>query len=481
MSAPKAPARRRRSPHPAAAPATQVPSPPLDSIRACLEGVVPSLVATCGADGVPNLTYVSQVHYVDRRHVALSFQFFNKTRANILANPRATVFVVEPGTAARYVLHVRYLRTEAQGPLFERMKAYLSGIASHSGMAGVFKLQGADVYEVLHIEHQPGPQLPPAPPRCELLEAMRTVGARLAHASDLATVLDDALAVLAAELAIPHSMVLLIDRSRDRLFTVASRGYDVSGVGSEIALGDGVIGVAAREAAPIRIAHATSEYAYSRIIRERAQRAGLTPDTEIPLPGLASPGSQLAIPLLVSGSTVGVLFVESPAEARFGWEDEDALTIIGAQLATTIALLQLTERSGDAADSESAPASTHPSTRSAARSGAAPRGAPVAIRHYAADNSVFIGDEYLIKGVAGAIFRKLVRDYVERGRTEFSNRELRLDGSIPLPDITDNLEARLILLVRRLQEKDAAVRIEKTGRGRFQLVVQRPLKLVESA
>jgi hypothetical protein len=55
--------------------------PPLDSIRACLEGVVPSIVATCATDGEPNLTYVSHVHYVDRTHVALSFQFFNKTRA----------------------------------------------------------------------------------------------------------------------------------------------------------------------------------------------------------------------------------------------------------------------------------------------------------------------------------------------------------------------------------------------------------------
>ena len=44
----------------------------LDAIRSCLEGVVPSLIATCAPDGTPNVAYLSQVHYVDRDHVALS-------------------------------------------------------------------------------------------------------------------------------------------------------------------------------------------------------------------------------------------------------------------------------------------------------------------------------------------------------------------------------------------------------------------------
>lgn len=443
-------------------------TPSLASIRACLEGVVPSLVATCAADGVPNLTYVSQVHYVDRRHVALSFQFFNKTRENILANPQATVFLLDPRTAARYVLQVRYLRTETSGGLFERMKAHLAGIASHTGMAGVFKLQGADVYEVLGIEHLPGAELAPPPERSGLLGAVRHVSTLLASASDLNTILDDVLAVLEADLGITHAMVMLIDRSHERLFTVASRGYPASGVGSEIGLGHGVIGVAAREGTAIRIAHGTSEYAYSRTMRERAERHGLAEllETEIPLPGLTTPGSQLAVPLRVSGCTVGVLFVESPQEARFSWEDEDALVAIAAQLGTTIVVLQ---QAADASDDEPARREHAPT----------PRGTPLVVRHYAADHSVFIGDEYLIKGVAGAIFRKLVRDFLVEGRTDFTNRELRLDPSIRLPDITDNLEARLILLVRRLQERGPDIQIEKTGRGRFHLSVQRPLTLTE--
>jgi hypothetical protein len=81
--------------------------------------------------------------------------------------------------------------------------------------------------------------------------------------------------------------------------------------------------------------------------------------------------------------------------------------------------------------------------------------------------------------VAGSIFAKLVRDYTAQGRTEFSNRELRLDPTIRLPDIGDNLEARLILLQRRLAERSSFISIAKTGRGRFHFEVKRPIKLVE--
>ncbi len=102
------------------------------------------------------------------------------------------------------------------------------------------------------------------------------------------------------------------------------------------------------------------------------------------------------------------------------------------------------------------------------------------MRHFAENDSIFLGGDYLIKGVAGSIFHALVSDYLATGRTEFSNKELRLDPRAKLPDLSDNLEARLILLSRRLDERDAGVRIEKSGRGRFRLCVSCRLELVEA-
>jgi adenylate cyclase len=68
-----------------------------------------------------------------------------------------------------------------------------------------------------------------------------------------------------------------------------------------------------------------------------AERDGLSEpiDTEIPLPGQAAPGSQLAVRLRVSSCTVGVLSAESPDDARFSWEDECALVAIASQLGST--------------------------------------------------------------------------------------------------------------------------------------------------
>jgi len=436
-------------------------------IRRCFEGAVPSVIATCAPDGTPNVAYLSQVHYVDEAHVALTFQFFNTTRKNILVNPRATVALVDPVTAAGYRLQLEYLRTETDGPLFENMKAKLAGIASHTGMSKVFRLQGSDVYRVHAVERVYGETATGAAPRPSVLPDLRACLAGISGCTDLAGLFDEALRALGQHCHIDHAMLLIHDAGRARLYTVATRGYPESGVGSEIGMGEGIIGVAARERTPIRIGYAAREYLYGRATREGFAHSGEAIETEIPFPGLPNSGSQLAVPLTLGARLLGVLYVESPQEMRFTYEDEDALVVLAGQLALAIELLS---HAAEQHEEESAAAPAAP-----VHGG----GAPVTVRHFTADHSVFIGNDYLIKGVAGAIAWKLLRDYTGSGRSEFTNRELRLDPALKLPDISDNLEARLILLQRRLAERCPFIRIEKTGRGRFRLNVGRPLELSE--
>lgn len=439
----------------------------LADIRACFEGAIPAVVATCGAEGVPNVAYISQVYYVDERHVALSFQFFNKTRQNILANPFATLLLIHPHTAQFYRLHLRYQRTETEGPLFEGMKAQLAGIASHTGMQGVFRLLGSDVYEVEQIEALEGQPLPAPAPRSGLLGAVRRAAERLARSTSLDEALNAALASLGDFLDVRHAMILMLDAKTQRLYTVASCGYATSGVGSEVAMGEGLIGVAARERTPVRIGHMTSAYLYSQAMRSslEANVPDLESATEIPYPGLPEPHSQLAVPILSSGRLLGVLFAESPDDLAFNYEDEDAFVAIAGHLGAAVELMQSVPETPEPTPVPQAPA---------------PQGAPLLVRHFAANDSVFINDSYLIKGVAGAILWKLLQVREQQGRTEFTNRELRLDATLGLPDVSDNLEARLLLLQRRLAEHGPDLRMEKTGRGRFRLDVTRPVELIAS-
>lgn len=77
---------------------------------------------------------MSHAEYVDESHVALTYQFFNRSRANVMPTGRAALMLECPHSGACVVLQLRHGRTEAAGPLFERMRARLAGIAAHTGM-----------------------------------------------------------------------------------------------------------------------------------------------------------------------------------------------------------------------------------------------------------------------------------------------------------------------------------------------------------
>jgi hypothetical protein len=117
-----------------------------------MENGIPADIVTCSAEGVPNATVISQVYYVDESHVALSFQFFNKTIRNVRENPNASVLLSDIEGRAVWILQARYHHSENEGPVFDAMDIQIEAIASATGLSGVFKLKAADIYEVDSVE-----------------------------------------------------------------------------------------------------------------------------------------------------------------------------------------------------------------------------------------------------------------------------------------------------------------------------------------
>jgi hypothetical protein len=123
-----------------------------EDIRPVMQNGVPVLLATCSAAGVPNATILSQVYYVDTTHVALSFQFFNKTVRNVRENPEASVCLNDIPGGVNWILNIRYDHSESEGPIFDEMDMQIEAIASATGMSGLFSLKAADIYAVTGIQ-----------------------------------------------------------------------------------------------------------------------------------------------------------------------------------------------------------------------------------------------------------------------------------------------------------------------------------------
>jgi adenylate cyclase len=409
--------------------------------------------------------------HVDRavrraERVALSRQFFNKTRQNLDVNPQGQVWVVDPETFQQYALDLQYLRTETDGPTFEAMRANLEAIASQSGMGDVFRLRGVDIHRVLRCEPVGDRALAPvAQPVADPLRQLDDFVRRVALCASYAEATTTALQALDDLFGFAHAILLIADERGDRLFAVASNGYAAPSAGAEVPVGEGIVGVAAQRRQIVSIPNLARSRAMQTAVRRSLElRGGEPPGREIPLPGLEDAQSVAAVPLVVHGNVLGVLYLESERRDAFGAHNERVLRILGGHLATALAALERDrQEAGPEPELPAAPA----------------HGDALAVAYYQADDSVFVGGEYLVKGVPGRILWKLLREHVADGRTAFTNRELRLDERLGLPAGNDNLEARLLVLRRRLDAAGCGIGLERTGRGRLALHVARPLALDE--
>lgn len=467
----------------------------LADLSRCFDGVIPSVIATAAADGTPNVSYLSHVVRVDADHIALSNQFFAKTAANVRANPQVTVLLVDGLTGAQFALDVSFVRPLDHGPLFERIARQLAASSAQAGMADVMRLRSADVFRVKSISAVAAPepshglaaqggddvgvglvsahvQEPPHLPT--LADAARAI----LQQDDAAAIIDTLLMAIREALSCSHALVLIRDQRRGRLVTTGGMGYAPHGIGSEVSEHDGLVGAAMAQGRTARISDLSR-------VRRFGAAMGATIDDDpgrmVALPRLAGAMSQMATPLIARGHILGAVFVESRAQLAFSEESAAALELLAGHAAMALWAIERDAQpvggaSAGAADgvappgpSSSQPQQTLPPPAASPTMARQEGGRPISVKHHAYDDSIFIDGVYIVKGVAGALLQMMLQRHLADGRTAFSNRELRLAAGPRMPDIKDNLETRLLLLRRRLEEKQAPIRLLRTGRGQIQL------------
>lgn len=241
-----------------------------------------------------------------------------------------------------------------------------------------------------------------------------------------------------------------------------------SGVGSEVVIGEGMLGIAAERHSVLRTTNIARETLLARAVRSGVERRGEESmlEKEIALPGLPNAQSQVVMPLLAHNKLLGVLCLQGQTTGWFRESDERVMQIAARHLAVSMAGIRL------AATADHTVALRRSRKRILSKTSSV-------VKHYKSDDSIFIDDAYLIKGVPGRLFWKLLRAFVGTGRAAFTNKEIRLDAGLQLPDIKDNLETRLILLRHRLDERCEFVKLIPVGRGQLHLEVNRKLNLAE--
>lgn len=173
--------------------------------------------------------------------------------------------------------------------------------------------------------------------RAAEVEVLRHIASSINSTLDLDQIYHLVLGTMDEFFGFRHSIILLLEDT-DTLRVVASHGYEDQPLGGTVIVGTGVIGTVAKRRRLMRVHNLGRQRAYFSTIRTQMEEAGRTSElSEVgPVPGLADPESQIAIPLMIKDKLIGVFSVESREPRSFSDDQETLVSIVANQAAAAI-------------------------------------------------------------------------------------------------------------------------------------------------
>jgi len=122
-----------------------------DEIKSAMATIKAFPVATASKDGVPNVVPIGFVELVDDETIWIADNFMKKTLANVMENPKISLFVYGPETKGCYQIKGD-VELKTSGHDFEKMQETVRSKMAKAPAKGLLVVKITDVYTCL-----PGP------------------------------------------------------------------------------------------------------------------------------------------------------------------------------------------------------------------------------------------------------------------------------------------------------------------------------------
>ena len=167
---------------------------------------------------------------------------------------------------------------------------------------------------------------------------LQRVSSEINSTLDLEEIYDIALQTMDELFDFHHSIILLLEEDAQTLTVVASRGYEGQAIGGKLRVGTGVIGMVAQKRRFLLLNNLGQSRSYVAAQRRQMIKAGRAEEVgeTVAVPGLQNAESQIAIPLLIKDTLIGVFSIESPEQRTFSEHHRELVTIVVNQIASAI-------------------------------------------------------------------------------------------------------------------------------------------------
>ncbi|TDF97082.1 LuxR C-terminal-related transcriptional regulator [Paenibacillus piri] len=286
-------------------------------IMRAFKGMFPSTIVTVSRDDIPNIANLTRVWPVDNEHIAIANQFLNKTLINLNENPLAMLKMADPNDLLHWELELRYIRFEAEGPLYTRVQHDLQAVYWMAGAPDSVPLRSVLLFQVLSAR------------KC-LEEA--------SHLLPEPELYGDLLDILAQTCGWSRSTYWIAQEGESSLRLIASR--DVPGAGTNEAAFEPMKRMAALVKAEQRMVRLYNIHSQLRYIHTIRTEGDVTSSSELPegkqvKPGLQ--GSLLGMPVMAYGTLIGVVCCEGTGgDTDFDRLDERYLMLLSGKLGEAI-------------------------------------------------------------------------------------------------------------------------------------------------